>query len=305
MKMEPISSESLPSFFRLEENENKKFGEFIKEMRKKNISSPKDTAKLAADENKREIDSLLRDKHISKAISHLREASYEIFLKEEIIFNGKILEEISNKFSIPNSIIKEISNNLFDMNINDKEIFCKNIINSFGSYAGKISPYIYALCLSNTQSRRSRAGKIFEGIIYYLYEKYGYSYDSQKKVGREIFTKLELGKLVDSVLPGIKEFEKRRSKTIIGTMKTTLRERWQEVVEEVARSNIPTIHLLTVDDNISPKKVKQMSKHNIILVVLDSVKKVPQLSSVHSVIDFETYFLKELPEIYQYWSEHD
>lgn len=303
--MEPISSKSLPSFFRLDENENKKFGDFIKKMRKKYISSPRETAKLTSEVNKQTIDSLLQDKNISQAISYLRESSYETFLKEEIIFNEIILKEISKNFSIPNSIIKEISNNLFDMNIFDKEIFYENIINSFGKYVSRISPYIYALCLSNTQSRRSRAGQTFEGIIYYLYDRYGYSYDSQKKVGRSIFTSLELGKLVDSVLPGIKEFEKRRNKTIIGTMKTTLRERWQEVVEEVARSNIPSIHLLTVDDDISFVKMNQMSKHNIILVVLDVVKRRPHLSSAHSVIDFETYFLEELPEIYKYWVEHD
>jgi hypothetical protein len=35
-------------------------------------------------------------------------------------------------------------------------------------------------------------------------------------------------------------------------MKTSLRERWQEVAEEIERTKIPEIHLLTVDEDISP-----------------------------------------------------
>ena len=72
---------------------------------------------------------------------------------------------------------------------------------SFGNFAGSISPYIYQLCLSNTQSRRSRAGKVFEGIIYFLYEHYNYQYESQAKIGKKTFSRLGLGKVVDSVLP--------------------------------------------------------------------------------------------------------
>jgi hypothetical protein len=32
-------------------------------------------------------------------------------------------------------------------------------------------------------------------------------------------------------------------------MKTSLRERWQEVAEEIERTKIPEIHLLTVDED--------------------------------------------------------
>lgn len=84
-------------------------------------------------------------------------------------------------------------------------------------------------------------------------------------------------------------------------MKTTLRERWQEVVEEVTRSNIPTIHLLTVDDDISQNKVEQMAEHNIVLVVLNDVKQQDNLVRRRTVITFESYFLKELPEMFKYW----
>ncbi|WP_375692732.1 type II restriction endonuclease [Bartonella sp. AP213QHHD] len=107
--------------------------------------------------------------------------------------------------------------------------------------------------------------------------------------------------MVDSVLPSIEHFKKRRDKAIIGTMKTTLRERWQEVIEEQSRSQVPNIHLLTVDDKISVNKIEQMNKHNIVVVVLKTVKNQEKILHNHSVIDFETYFLKELPEMFNYW----
>lgn len=86
-------------------------------------------------------------------------------------------------------------------------------------------------------------------------------------------------------------------------MKTSLRERWQEVVEEVVRSNLPNIYLLTVDDNISENKITQMSQHNIILVVIESVKE--KLSSFRSVLSFEEYFSREIPNILSYWEEEN
>lgn len=121
----------------------------------------------------------------------------------------------------------------------------ENILGEF------IHIYIYKVALSNTNSRRSRAGKTFEAIIYKVYESLNYTYDSQSKVGRKSFTDLGLGKKVDSILPNISAYSKRRNKTIVGTMKTSLRERWQEVAEEIERTKIPEIHLLTADQDIS------------------------------------------------------
>lgn len=287
---------------KLSDEEGKKFTKFIREKRAECISSPKETTKKATESNLELITGLLDSGEISEAIYQLRELSYDEFLKEESVFNGVVLEEISKRFDAPKEIISSLSSRLYEQKHENAEEFTLGVVDMFGSYSGAISPYIYQLCLSNTQSRRSRAGQVFEGIIYYLYEYFGYSYGSQAQVGRQQFTQLGLGKLVDSVLPGLEEFEKRRNKTIIGSMKTTLRERWQEVVEEVARANIPSIHLLTVDDDISEAKALQMGQHNIVLVVLNSVKAQPHLANMHSVVDFETYFLQEIPDILRYWA---
>jgi hypothetical protein len=170
-----------------------------------------------------------------------------------------------------------------------------------GEYAGYISPYIYELSLSNTQSRRSRAGKTFEQVIYKLYKTFGYEFVSQGELGKETFKAKGLGKMVDSLLPNINAFEKRRDKVIIGTMKTTLRERWQEVVEEINRTGLPSIYLLTMDDDISESKATQMRQHNVVLVVPKAIKAKASLSKMPNIIDFESYFLEEIPEKLRFW----
>ena len=298
-----MKTEEIEVLFKLPEQEEQRFASLIKKERERLISSPKDNAKKATEHNAKIIKKLLKDNKLSEVILHLREYAYEEYLKEESVFNGVILKEISLQFDTPRDIFEKLSSSFFDLNIQKKSDFQEKLIDLFGNYAGAISPYIYQLCLSNTQSRRSRAGKTFEGIIYFLYENFGYTFNSQAQVGRKTFSNLGLGKIVDSILPSVEAFNERRDKTIIGSMKTTLRERWQEVVEEVSRSNIPCIYLLTVDDDISENKAIQMGNHNIVLVVLNSVKNQPHLKDKRSIINFENYFLEEIPNVMKYWGK--
>lgn len=293
--------ENIQELIILPHDELEKFSSFIKENRNNIITKPIQTAKNAYENNKQELIELIKQKKISKFIFQLREYCYKEFLKEEAEFNKKILSTLGEHFYVPNNLILKLCKKLFDIKYINFDSFTIEIQKTIGEYIGHITPYVYQLFLSNTQSRRSRAGKTFEGIIYFLYEYLGYSYDSQTKIGRRMFANLGLGKIVDSILPNIKSFNERRNKTIVGSMKTTLRERWQEVVEELQRSNIPNIHLLTVDDDISNKKIEQISMHNIVLVVLESVKNKPQCFNNRAVISFEEYFLKEIPICLQYW----
>ncbi|NUF27027.1 type II restriction endonuclease [Gilliamella sp. ESL0254] len=289
---------------RLPEDEEKRFSEFIKAKRKELILPPKETTTIARNNHHDFINKLLENGRISEAIVQLRELSYDEFLKQESIFNGEILKEIANIFDAPKNLLNKISDELLTLSGVSKEDFYTRLNQLFGVYSGYISPYIYQLCLSNTQSRRSRAGKVFEGIIYSLYDYFGYSFESQANIGKKAFDNLGLGKVVDSILPSVEAFKKLRNRTIVGSMKTTLRERWQEVVEEIQRSNLPNIYLLTVDDDISESKAEQMGQHNIIIVVLNSVKISKKLASRHNVIDFETYFNRDIPSVLSYWIDN-
>jgi hypothetical protein len=87
-------------------------------------------------------------------------------------------------------------------------------------------------------------------------------------------------------------------------MKTTLRERWQEVIEELSRTGLPKIYLLTMDDDIAASKSESMGEHNVIIVVPKSVKDATHLTDKHNIISFEDYFFDEIPPILEYWEKN-
>lgn len=295
--------ENFEPLIKLPDDEKKAYNDFIHHQRQKCIGSAKEEAKKAIIKNRERIEKLIAEKNISQVIADLRELAYNEFLKEESIFTGIVLGEIGKRFQTPHTMLENASKQIYQMLNKSSAEFCEIVSNMFGVYAGQISPYIYALCLSNTQSRRSRAGKVFEAIIYHLYEYFNFPYESQSQIGKKTFEELKLGKMVDSIIPSKQAFLEFRGKTIIGSMKTTLRERWQEVVEESVRSNLPNIYLLTVDTDIPVNKVKQMSHHNMVLVVLDIVKKQEKFQTMRNIISYEKYFFEEIPEILQYWNK--
>lgn len=282
--------------------EQKAFDALIKEYRKQYIRSTEVLLQSIVKNNKVLV-SQIKNRNVSQSIQTLRELVWHKYLSDEVLFNAQLMKDLYTKLDTP----KEMLDVLIKQNIildNTKELE-ESIRKTCGEYAGRVFPYIYRLSLSNTQSRRSRAGATFEYIIYYLYDILEYSYDSQKKVGRKLFDTMGLGKKVDSIMPSIEAYAQRRNKTIIGTMKTSLRERWQEVAEEIERTKIPEIHLLTVDEDISLNKAKEMAQHNIIVVTYEWVSNSKKLKGMKNITSFEEYFFEELPVIYKYWSSND
>lgn len=248
-------------------------------------------------------DYIIKNQSISTIIETLRTEVWEEFLKDELIFNTAVNEKLHKILNTPRAILDDlVESNIGGKSGDELKVSVKDLC---GEYAGRIFPYLYALSLSNTNSRRSRAGKTFEAIIYKIYDLLGYRFDSQNRLGRKIFDDVGLGKKVDSVLPGIAEFNRRRNKTIIGTMKTSLRERWQEVAEEIERTKIPEIHLLTVDENISVSKAAEMGKHNIVIVTFSWVAESEKLKNANNIVSFEEYFFDEIPGILEYWKKND
>lgn len=243
----------------------------------------------------------LKDKKATQTILESRELVWQEFLINEADFNTHVMKDLSVMLETPRAIIEQ----LVDTHIVNKEgdDLINGVIEVCGEYSGRVYPYIYALSLSNTQSRRSRSGSTFENIIYEIYTILKYPFDSQRKVGKSVFQTAGLGKMVDSILPSIESFEQRRDKVVIGTMKTSLRERWQEVSEEIQRTNVPKIYLLTVDDNISLSKAQQMGNHNIIVVAPIEVANSDKLKNLRNIISFEDYLFDEIPNYLDYWNE--
>jgi RNase H-fold protein (predicted Holliday junction resolvase) len=296
-----MQQEKLQHLITIPATEKDLFKKLIQTRRKELIPPPKLTVEKIIVEQKTVINTLLKAGNISKAITVLREAAYDDFLNDEASFNIEILKNLTKSLSTPKKILNNILNTV-DLAYKSRDELLNSIASICGEYAGEISPYIYELSLSNTQSRRSRAGKTFEQIIYHLYQLFDFPFNSQFTIGKTQFKDKGLGKIVDSLLPSIEAFEQRRDKVIIGTMKTTLRERWQEVIEEISRTGLPNIHLLTVDEDISTSKAEQMSRHNVVLVVLDTVKRQEKLTKMANIVSFEEYFNQEIPDMLRFWN---
>ena len=291
----------IPTIIELPKLEQEKFDALIKKYRDKYIRPSSEIVDLVLSEDKEFLE-LIKSKQMSLYILKLREKVWQEYLNDEIDFNAVLMKDLHKLLDTPKEILEIL---LSDSKIIDKkgEELVSTIKEVCGEYAGRVFPYIYRLSLSNTQSRRSRAGKTFEVIIYKVYEILGYDYDSQSKVGRKIFDSVGLGKKVDSILPSIEAFKGRRNKAIIGTMKTSLRERWQEVAEEIERTKIPVIHLLTVDESISKSKAMEMANHNIIIVTFDWVANSENIKTMKNVISFEEYLFDEIPNILKFWEK--
>ena len=293
--------EEIPVIIDIPKQELDKFDNLIKQYRTKYIRTSYEIVEYALSNNYEYINQI-KTKKVSKCISDLREIVWQEYLTDEVNFNAILMRDLHKLLETP----KEILEVLLNKNITDEkgEELIKTIKEICGEYAGRVFPYIYRLSLSNTQSRRSRAGKSFEAIIYKIYENLGYEFDCQSKVGRKTFDSLGLGKKVDSILPNIKCYAERRNKTIIGTMKTSLRERWQEVAEEIERTKIPEIHLLTADESIPKSKAQEMANHNIIVVTYYWVANSESLKSMKNIISFEEYLFEEIPNILKFWNDN-
>lgn len=282
----------------VEPKEIEEFKLLIKKSRK-TLPNSKELLNMTI-KNNPSIIRLIDNHQISKAIKSLRSSSYKSYLELETPFNNKLIELLPDKFGTPRRILDDlITEEIMELNIDELKAKIKTIC---GSYSSSIYPFVYTLNVSTTNSRRSRSGQTFEAAIYKIYEYLNYPYQSQKKVGSKVFKQFNLGKKVDSILPNIKSFSRRRDKVIIGTMKTSLKERWQQVAEEIKRTNIPSIYLLTADEDIAKNKAEEISQHNINLVVYEDVKN--SLSEFKNIISFEDYFFDEIPLILDYWHEN-
>lgn len=146
--------------------------------------------------------------------------------------------------------------------------------------------HIYQLSLSNTQSRRSRAGKEFEAIIELILMGAGIAMDTQGNIGKKMFVEKGLGKLVDVVSPGVVEYIIDKNDVVLISAKTTLRERWQEVPEEMGRTGAKEMFLATLDESISDEVLDTLYESNIRVTTTKAIKQKCYPNNKR-VLDFE------------------
>lgn len=273
----------------------------IQEFRKRIVREPKAYALEIITKEGVTRDQL--SKEVEKYLELLREAVWLRYLIDEAQFHREVIAHLIQNRELPSNILTQILNEDFfseDFSGMSKEEVLKRMSKIVGDVAGRVMPYIYELSLSTTQSRRSRAGKVFEKIIETFFDIFGYAYSNQSALGNAAYNAKKLGKKVDLIVPDIETYLSNRSKCAVITMKTTLRERWQEVAEELNRTNVPHIYLLTVDEGVSANTADIMHQYNITLVLYKRAK-TKTFAEHANVIDYETFFLKEMPYILNYW----
>lgn len=162
-------------------------------------------------------------------------------------------------------------------------------LEAIGQFVEEYTDHIYQLSLSNTNSRRSRAGKEFEAILELLLMACNVSMDSQGNIGKEAFTSKGLGKMVDIVTPSATHFTIDKYNTILISAKTTLRERWQEVSEENNRTAATSMYLATLEDNITKDVIARLNQAGVRLVVPLKMKETTY-AKFSSVVSYETLF---------------
>ncbi|EMF0605182.1 hypothetical protein G9L26_002564, partial [Enterococcus hirae] len=214
----------------------------------------------------------------SYIMQSLRNSNWESFLKIEEKFSSFMYESLIDKNAISN-----LSNE-----------------DSIKWFVNKFPEHIYALSLSNTQSRRSRAGKEFETIIELILMGANIPFDTQGSIGSGVFETAELAKLVDCVSPGALEYKMDKRNTSLISAKTTLRERWQEVGDEMSRTKAREMYLVTLDTNISKNTINLINANNIVIVTTESVKDTnyPNESHIMSIEDM----LQELKTKSMVWN---
>lgn len=297
--------DGLKAVLELDADEIKWWRKQIGIVRKKNIPSPSDSVDLFFKEKVDDVSAKLDVNDISNFIGSVREGVWKTFVEYEIAFFAEVVGVLIREREVPHEILDALLTDEVVARLaqsSERSDLLEVVADIFQDYSGRIFPYFYELSKSQTNSRRSRAGSEFEAIIDHLMKRLDIPYDSQSHLGQRTFADKGLGKKVDGVVPSMDAFNENRSRCIIATMKTTIRERWQEVVEELNRTNIPSIHLLTLDEGITENVLTLMKNHNITLVTYQNIKaKYPTFTNV---MDFETFFGSEIPHTLNWWANN-
>ena len=275
----------------LSEEQQKSWEKKVKKLRGRIIKAPSDYVYSSFAELKITKEELV--KNISGTIYRVRTLAWNKYIVDESFFYQKIIAELIENEKDANDILKACLDKYtaHKLNLNNE----KNIAEFIGEFDGRIMPYMYALTLSVTNSRRSRAGTTFEQIIYKVMEILELPFVNQSKLGRNGFESIKLTKKVDMLIPDKETYLTKRTKCHIVTMKTSLRERWQEVVEEMSRTNILHMFLFTLDGGINSSFLKLLNQHNISIVTYQKIKN--NFEGFSNIMSFEDYFGKELPNM--------
>ena len=299
--MEHLGHEEVKAITSLSDDEVKWWRNHLTKLRQQTVHKPAIYINKYFAESE-SVDFNSQKHEVSKLIVKIRDATWDMYIADELKFYRQVIDFLLSSKRAPEQILLQMidDNKVREIrNAQTTDEMLQIIRNIFGDFTARIFPYFYELAKSVTQSRRSRAGTAFEIIIQQLMSRFGYQYQDQQSLGVKLFKQKGLGKIVDGILPNIEAYERKRQNCLVVTMKTTLRERWQEVVEELQRTNVPSIHLLTLDHEISANLLHTLETHNITLVVYKDIQE--KHSKHNNIMSFENFFNIEIPHTLKYW----
>lgn len=154
---------------------------------------------------------------------------------------------------------------------------------------------IYQICLSAGQTRKSRAGGSFETHVARMLTDGDVPHFAQP-----VFD----GRKPDFVLPSKKLYKddtKRAQSSLVLTLKTTLRERWTQVVSESAGC---PIFLATLDENVPKATLDKLASASIKLVVPERFKTsaFAEYEAHASVVSFKEFFTELKRSMSEVWT---
>ena len=117
---------------------------------------------------------------------------------------------------------------------------------------------------SATQMRKARAGGAFE--VYVEKHLEIMEIPSEKASGKQA----KILNRTDRVVPDVKTAVEQPDLAKFLSMKTSLAERWKQVVPEQNKGW--AVYLLTLDDNLTLEKAKEIDSSGIVLFVRDEIK---------------------------------
>jgi hypothetical protein len=160
------------------------------------------------------------------------------------------------------------------------------ILQLFGTWY----PALRQSFLSISQSRKTRGGKDFELAIEGLF-----------KLADIPFHKQEARFHTDLILPDLPTHVRNRNISAVVSAKRTLRERWQEVAEELFNLRSPNVFLFTADEAITSTHVERIcGQYNIYLVVWDT-EKARKFSTEPLVLGYTEWATERLSILRQHW----
>lgn len=146
----------------------------------------------------------------------------------------------------------------------ERQIVTKRISEGFVRKDSTDVDGFISFSLSVQNRRKSRAGYALEHHLSEIFKSHGVLYTRQGRTENKAKP--------DFIFPGIAEYHTPEFSSALLTMmgvKTSLKDRWRQVVTEADRIN--NKHLLTLEPGISENQTTEMQSHNLQLVIPKSI----------------------------------